>query len=530
MKINFSDLKYIITEAAKILTEITVQDASQKYYQDIPSNDFMEIITSLQGNNNILQPETKWALGLYKKKSPRFMEDLYKLHNERGDGYLDIFKRAKDRRIISGQESDLNRFKSISELGAFLNTLDKEQIMGRTKGEMSNAVNSAANDATKLYEDERWLLVSPNTYEASVYWGKDTEWCTATRESDHWYEYYTKQGPLYINIDKQNNTKYQFHFESESYMDSDDCDIDRPILTNMGATDGLIKWYEKNMGKLHVYDLQYEIFEEEETLRVYENEDGEYFIIETTWLTPVINQWVKNYYFDMGAIRFSTMENGKEKWHVWESQSGEVIEGSYDFIGEFDEEVAYVLDNKKYNFIDTQGEVIFDQWFDDCDDCGDGYDVVVLNGKKNVFSRERKELLLDTWVDAVSSTVLDAFAEVEINGVGMNIITNSDELLFPYFVEEVMYNTLYNGEGWWIPFKYKGKWNFFNFSYGRKRDLLQNNKQLYSETWFDDITDLYAVGRQTGADVKIDGVDYYLDMDDDVLRNFATGEIINLRK
>ena len=196
------------------LTEITVQDASQKYYQDIPANDFMEIVSSLQGGNTILQPETKWALGLYKKKSPRFMEDLYKLHKEDNTGFLDVFKRAKERRMIAGQQADLNRYKSISELGQFVNTLDYEAVMGKTKGEISNAVNAAANNADFPYEDNVWKVVIPKSYEASCYWGNGTDWCTATRENDYYYNLYSKQGPLFININKNTGEKYQFHFES----------------------------------------------------------------------------------------------------------------------------------------------------------------------------------------------------------------------------------------------------------------------------------------------------------------------------
>ena len=48
-KLNLNEVKYIINEVAKILTEITVQDAANKYYRDIPSDDFMEIVTAVQG-------------------------------------------------------------------------------------------------------------------------------------------------------------------------------------------------------------------------------------------------------------------------------------------------------------------------------------------------------------------------------------------------------------------------------------------------------------------------------------------------
>jgi len=54
----------------------------------------------------------------------------------------------------------------------------------------------------KLYEDERWLLVKPNTYEGSCYYGSSTKWCTASKDApQHWGDY-TKRGNLYYIIDK----------------------------------------------------------------------------------------------------------------------------------------------------------------------------------------------------------------------------------------------------------------------------------------------------------------------------------------
>ena len=87
MKLNINDLKYIIAESyRKILNEINVLDAYTKFYQDIPADEYKEILARLQGGNDTLLPDTKWALGLRKRNSPRFMEDLYKLKDELMNG------------------------------------------------------------------------------------------------------------------------------------------------------------------------------------------------------------------------------------------------------------------------------------------------------------------------------------------------------------------------------------------------------------------------------------------------------------
>ena len=46
------------------------------------------------------------------------------------------------------------------------------------------------NSVDKLYEDDRWLLVKPNTYEGSCYYGSSTKWCTASKDyTKHFDDY-----------------------------------------------------------------------------------------------------------------------------------------------------------------------------------------------------------------------------------------------------------------------------------------------------------------------------------------------------
>ena len=319
-----------------ILNEISVRDARQQHYQDIPQSDWITIISSLQEDLTVLQPETKWALGLYKRNSPRFMEDLYKLHDKHSNiGYLDIFKRAKERRMISGAQADLNKYKSISELGAFVKNLDVHKILGITKGEMSNAVNAAAKDAEFPYEDDTWKVVIPKSYEASCYWGKDTEWCTATRSSREMYDSYTEEGKLFININKRNNEKYQFHFESESFMDKYDEPIDKPIFSKIGATEGLINFYKNYIDSNTFMVAEYDLLWREK-----------------------------------GNERFSVIkeENDEPEYYLLNGNNN-VLAGPFKFIGQYrrwdgDIIVAEITTmNETYNFIDLNGNLISDKDF-----------------------------------------------------------------------------------------------------------------------------------------------------------------------
>ena len=60
----------------------------------------------------------------------------------------------------------------------------------------------AKEGVDKLYEDDRWLLVRPNTYEGSCYYGSSTKWCTSSKDAPQHFASYSKSGNLYYIIDK----------------------------------------------------------------------------------------------------------------------------------------------------------------------------------------------------------------------------------------------------------------------------------------------------------------------------------------
>ena len=105
-----------------------------------------------------------------------------------------------------------------------------------------------------FYEDSDWVVYIPETYAASCKLGQGTSWCTASTESSDYYDDYTEDGPLYIIINKKDkNEKYQFHFETDSFMDIDDDDIDLFAFFKEERNRGLLnrfKGYDE-----YIYDI-----------------------------------------------------------------------------------------------------------------------------------------------------------------------------------------------------------------------------------------------------------------------------------
>lgn len=371
-----------------VLMEITCKDAYQRYYSDVPEDDYRKIIAAVQDDFNVLSADAKWVLRLYKKKSPHLMEDLYKLRMEYGEGYLDIFNRMKDTHRISGPEADLNRYNSISELGRFTSQWDIEDVWASAeelkKTQMRDEFTQAKDDIKKLYEDEIWLVVSPNSYEASCYWGDGTEWCTAYKDDADYYNRYASDGPLYININKQTGEKYQFHFESDSFMDSYDIDIDAPVLKNMHANDELINFYKK-------LSSQYDNPEIYFRLTFDANEYG---------LPYDIVQFSEKWYYYSAEERICKYLDYADWVGDWDFIDGFYANDPYDSL------CSVKGKDGKFNFINGYGDLITRSWFDDYGSWDTNYGVLPVK-------RKGKWTLIDNHGRDLCSVDFDNIREVE---------------------------------------------------------------------------------------------------------------------
>ena len=148
-----------------------------------------------------------WGVKL-EQLQKQFMEDLYKTTED-----LQKFHRFKQQ--IPQEKRDINRIESFDELYELTKDFSLEQAT-TTKAER------VLQDAELVYDGPNWEILIPKSREASCHYGANTRWCTAG-SSNNYYDHYSKQGPLYIIVNKKDPTdKYQFHFESNQFMDKED--------------------------------------------------------------------------------------------------------------------------------------------------------------------------------------------------------------------------------------------------------------------------------------------------------------------
>lgn len=91
---------------------------------------------------------------------------------------------------------DINKYDSIWGLQAVMTAVNKRKIQKEKEAE-------AKKDAIKIYEDDRFLIVEPETHGASCYYGANTKWCTTTKDDTRYFDKYTEEGSLYYIIDKK---------------------------------------------------------------------------------------------------------------------------------------------------------------------------------------------------------------------------------------------------------------------------------------------------------------------------------------
>jgi hypothetical protein len=376
-------MKYLIP-FHDFLNESKLEDIYSKYYADIESNTFTQIIsadpTSIVKNGEVVKMGiySKWLLSLYKADGLK-LEDLYK-----ATGYLTTFDKLKKRKLLSGQQADILSFKTLPEL---FQTISEVGGTGKPTKDESYLINDQYfinNGQAELYfENADYLIVIPRTLEASQFYGKDTEWCTL---KPNMFKKYSDQGNLYIIIDKRKlnsrdrKRRLQFHFESKQFMDMDD--------KNLKSEDKLVFY---PMFKTHpdVINLRYD-----EVGKFYEGRawvaiNGKHGFVDLQGNEVIPLKYVHASNFREGRAYVSL--NGK--WGFVDEQGNEVVPLIYDLVSDFCEGRAWVSLNGKYGFVDLQGNEVIPLKYDDTFSFQEGRAWVKLNRKYGFVDLHGNEVI-----------------------------------------------------------------------------------------------------------------------------------------
>lgn len=249
MKLNLTknDLYEMIRESIDFLMEsMSLGDIRKQYYGKIPEDIFNNILTAdptFQGDK--MGKYGKWLLALYIKGNLN-LNDLNKAKE-----FLSVFNHFQ-KRI---QPNDIMRYPSLQHLFQKIKPFIENPDQATSK---SDEIRRIKQGAKKVYEDSEWIVIVPKTKEASCYYGKGTKWCTAAEDGNNDFDHYNEQGNLYININKRTGEKFQFHFETSSFMDDGDYPIEQPVAETIGMTPGLIEFYKNEDDRGWLLDARVE--------------------------------------------------------------------------------------------------------------------------------------------------------------------------------------------------------------------------------------------------------------------------------
>ena len=206
----------------ELITEASPKEIYDKYYSDFDEKDFKRIVTAdprtkvIDGEIKKIGNYAKLLLAMFKKgtlkledlpKATEYLEIAYTRHigipNSVTD-LTDIYDLVKGY-IVSDGETDINKIMSTLNTG---------------------------QDYELVHNGEDWYIFIPKTEVGACRLGSDTQWCTtwgqnstnpAYKGRSSMFANYHRQGKIYTMVNKADNAlKYQFHLESNQYMDKND--------------------------------------------------------------------------------------------------------------------------------------------------------------------------------------------------------------------------------------------------------------------------------------------------------------------
>lgn len=264
--------------------------------------------------------------------------------------------------------------KNKSQLKPVKEVKDLDELIGLVK-DLSDDFKPARNiskgeqELEKVYEDDEWIVYIPHSFKASRKIGGDTRWCTAASNGQKRFDYYTKQGPLYVNIRKSDGEKFQFHFETESFMDKNDMHIN---LKNLNLQNGIVDFY----GNIYQYFKLCTIYERvlpsynfsDDLISVAAN--GKWSFAHKDGTLFADNKWferISKPFNGLVAVAFTQMGD----FQNYINEKGDLLlKQNYDLCEVFSNNFGIVAKRfgkkLKYNYIDKNGNLLLLDFVDGC--------------------------------------------------------------------------------------------------------------------------------------------------------------------
>ena len=218
----------IVNLFEELLTELSPKEIYDKYYQDIPQNTWHTIVGA--DPQTVIKNGEQVRLGKYAK----VLLQLYKV----GQLRMEDLSKAKEYLTYVYKYHVPLDIKSIGSLSDIYNLIQK--YVTTETSDIGSIIRSLTNgkDYQMLLNGKEWMVLTPLNEKSACHLGVGTQWCTtwgphsltpSYRGRTNYFKSHNDREKLYIIINKLNpEKKYQFHFNSNQFMDSRDAAINVP--------------------------------------------------------------------------------------------------------------------------------------------------------------------------------------------------------------------------------------------------------------------------------------------------------------
>lgn len=195
----------------------TAQETFTSHKQDIID----DILAVIEGQDPTPNKEyTQWLTRSWINSGGRA-----KIEDMNRNNLLGMFTLAKRKKKISPEYADVNKFKTYNDFEKTILSIypNIEELSSTEKKEV------VRGEANTVFDSANVRVIVPNNQEAACYYGMGTRWCTAATQGNNMFDYYSRQGKLYILLPKKpayDGEKYQLHFNSGQFMNEQDEQID----------------------------------------------------------------------------------------------------------------------------------------------------------------------------------------------------------------------------------------------------------------------------------------------------------------
>lgn len=124
-----------------------------------------------------------------------FFQYLTDMFNHESFLVMKDFIRLMDKNQINNK--DVTSYSTIDELRSAVTLASMKELTKELEGQI-----------IKEFEDDRWFVVRPLTFQASSKYGASTRWCTTYQRDKQYFEKYWQNGILVYFINKQTGYKF----------------------------------------------------------------------------------------------------------------------------------------------------------------------------------------------------------------------------------------------------------------------------------------------------------------------------------